>query len=109
LFKDGNASICEFRRTRCRQSMDEGSCSKSSYSATVGTPLNPLPIFFTLTSFRAFYFRVGKTSLMERYVHKKFSSHYKATIGADFLSKEVQIDDKLVALQVRGLDSFLVT
>jgi len=43
---------------------------------------------------------VGKTSLMERYVHKKFSSQYKATIGADFLSKEVQIDDKLVALQL---------
>ena len=42
---------------------------------------------------------------MERYVHKKFSSQYKATIGADFLSKEVQIDDKLVALQV-GLGEF---
>eukprot|EP00210_Caulerpa_lentillifera_P003050 g2912.t1 len=37
---------------------------------------------------------------MERYVNKKFSSQYKATIGADFLSKEVQIDDKLVALQL---------
>ena len=48
-------------------------------------------------------FSVGKTSLMERYVHKKFSSQYKATIGADFLSKEVQIDDKLVALQVDSI------
>eukprot|EP00210_Caulerpa_lentillifera_P004311 g4114.t1 len=43
---------------------------------------------------------VGKTSLMERYVNKKFSTQYKATIGADFLSKEIQIDDKLVALQL---------
>ncbi|KAK2076453.1 hypothetical protein QBZ16_000978 [Prototheca wickerhamii] len=39
---------------------------------------------------------VGKTSLMHQYVNKKFSSQYKATIGADFLTKEVQVDDKLI-------------
>jgi len=43
---------------------------------------------------------VGKTSLMNQYVHKKFSASYKATIGADFLTKEVMIDDKLVTLQI---------
>ena len=43
---------------------------------------------------------VGKTSLMNQYVNKRFSTQYKATIGADFLRKEVMIDDKLVALQV---------
>jgi Ras-related protein Rab-7A len=43
---------------------------------------------------------VGKTSLMNQYVNKKFSNKYKATIGADFLSKEVMIDDKLVTLQI---------
>jgi hypothetical protein len=35
-----------------------------------------------------------------RYVHKKFSQQYKATIGADFLTKEVLIEDRLVTLQV---------
>lgn len=35
-----------------------------------------------------------------RYVHKKFSQQYKATIGADFVTKELQIDDRLVTLQV---------
>lgn len=35
-----------------------------------------------------------------RYVHKKFSLQYKATIGADFVTKELQIGDKLVTLQV---------
>ena len=45
---------------------------------------------------------VGKTSLMNQYVNKKFSSQYKATIGADFLTKEVQVDDRLVTMQVRG-------
>ena len=44
--------------------------------------------------------RVGKTSLMNQYVNKRFSQQYKATIGADFLTKEVMIDDKLVTLQI---------
>jgi hypothetical protein len=33
-------------------------------------------------------------------VNKKFSNQYKATIGADFLTKEVQCDDRLFTLQV---------
>ena len=44
--------------------------------------------------------RVGKTSLMNQYVNKKFSNQYKATIGADFLTKEVNVDDRLVTMQV---------
>ncbi|OAY35947.1 ras-related protein Rab7 isoform X2 [Manihot esculenta] len=43
---------------------------------------------------------VGKTSLMNQYVYKKFSQQYKATIGADFVTKELQVDDKLVTLQI---------
>jgi len=43
---------------------------------------------------------VGKTSLMDRYVNKKFSAQYKATIGADFLTKEVEVDRKIVTLQI---------
>lgn len=35
-----------------------------------------------------------------RYVHKKFSQQYKATIGADFVTKELQMDDRLVTLQI---------
>ena len=45
---------------------------------------------------------VGKTSLMNQYVNKKFSASYKATIGADFLTKEVLVDDRLVTMQVRS-------
>ncbi|KAJ9177699.1 hypothetical protein P3X46_012889 [Hevea brasiliensis] len=43
---------------------------------------------------------VGKTSLMNQYVYKKFSQQYKATIGADFVTKELQVDDNLVTLQI---------
>ena len=47
-----------------------------------------------------FVLSVGKTSLMNQFVHKRFSNQYKATIGADFLTKEIMIDDKLVTLQI---------
>ncbi|KAL9253487.1 Ras-related protein [Drosera capensis] len=43
---------------------------------------------------------VGKTSLMNQFVNHKFTNQYKATIGADFLTKEVQIDDRLFTLQI---------
>jgi|EP00484_Ammonia_sp_Unknown_P005321 Ras-related protein Rab-7A len=43
---------------------------------------------------------VGKTSLMNKFVNDKFSKQYKATIGADFLTKEILIDDKLVTMQI---------
>jgi len=43
---------------------------------------------------------VGKTSLMNQYVQKRFSNQYKATIGADFLTKEVMIGDRMVTLQI---------
>jgi len=43
---------------------------------------------------------VGKTSLMNQYVNKKFTNQYKATIGADFLTKEVMLEEKLVTMQI---------
>eukprot|EP01098_Paradermamoeba_levis_P008882 TRINITY_DN3668_c0_g1_i2.p1 TRINITY_DN3668_c0_g1~~TRINITY_DN3668_c0_g1_i2.p1 ORF type:complete len:204 (-),score=47.16 TRINITY_DN3668_c0_g1_i2:190-801(-) len=43
---------------------------------------------------------VGKTALMDCYVNKKFVANYKATIGADFLTKEIEVDDKFATLQV---------
>jgi len=43
---------------------------------------------------------VGKKCLMNQYVNKKFSTSYKATIGADFLTKEVLVDDRLVTMQL---------
>lgn len=45
---------------------------------------------------------VGKTSLMKQYIEAQFSKKYKATIGADFMSKEMVIDDIAVTLQVKS-------
>ena len=35
---------------------------------------------------------VGKTSLLQQYVHSKSSSNTKPTIGADFSKKEIELD-----------------
>ena len=37
---------------------------------------------------------------MNQYVNKKFNNQYKATIGADFLTKNVIVDDRHVTMQV---------
>lgn len=50
--------------------------------------------------------RVGKTSLMNRYVQRTFSKDYKATIGADFLTKEILFEDNVVTLQVLSRQRF---
>jgi len=43
---------------------------------------------------------VGKTSLMNRFVSEKFTNQFKATIGADFKAKPIEVNDKLVDLQI---------
>ena len=46
---------------------------------------------------------------MNQYVNRKFSAQYKATIGADFLTKEVQVEDRMVTMQIwdtAGQDRF---
>jgi len=43
---------------------------------------------------------VGKTSIFHRYVKDEYSQTYKATIGADFFSKDLKVDDKEVILQI---------
>ena len=43
---------------------------------------------------------VGKTSLLNQFVKKQFSMQYKSTIGADFLTKEVNVDGTIIQLQL---------
>ena len=44
---------------------------------------------------------VGKTTLMHRYINHTFIETHKATIGADILTKEVELEDVIVVLQVK--------
>ena len=43
--------------------------------------------------------RVGKTSLLRRFVQNKYVPMYKPTIGADFMTKEIILNDQVVTLQ----------
>ncbi|XP_058648545.1 ras-related protein rab7 isoform X4 [Onychostoma macrolepis] len=43
---------------------------------------------------------VGKSSFMTRFVHHRFTKLYRATIGVDFLTKEITIDKRSVILQI---------
>jgi Ras-related protein Rab-7A len=52
---------------------------------------------------------VGKTCLLKQYVQRKFEPRYKATIGAEFLSKDISIDGVDVKVSIwdtAGQDRF---
>jgi len=43
---------------------------------------------------------VGKTSLLIRYVENRFTLNTKSTIGANFLTKRMELDDKVATCQI---------
>mmetsp|Transcript_33792 Transcript_33792/g.38419 ORF Transcript_33792/g.38419 Transcript_33792/m.38419 type:complete len:238 (+) Transcript_33792:1-714(+) len=43
---------------------------------------------------------VGKTSIINRFMYDTFDANYQATIGIDFLSKSMYLDEKTIKLQL---------
>ncbi|XP_067913456.1 ras-related protein Rab-7b-like isoform X2 [Heterodontus francisci] len=43
---------------------------------------------------------VGKTSLLNRYINNRFIQEYRTTLGASILTKEIEVDNMLVKLQI---------
>jgi len=43
---------------------------------------------------------VGKTSLIQQFENNKFTDVFKPTIGADFSNREVNIDNRIITLQI---------
>jgi len=43
---------------------------------------------------------VGKTSIITRFMYDTFDTRYQATIGIDFLSKTMYLEDRTVRLQL---------
>ena len=43
---------------------------------------------------------MGKTSIISRFMYDKFDNGYQATIGIDFLSKTMYLEDRTVRLQL---------
>ncbi|KAK0419961.1 hypothetical protein QR680_014428 [Steinernema hermaphroditum] len=63
--------------------------------------MNPAPP--TLRKFKLVFLgeqSVGKTSLITRFMYDTFDSTYQATIGIDFLSKTMYLEDRTVRLQL---------
>lgn len=63
---------------------------------------SPCAVLLCLRPLQHHWPAAAQTSLMNQYVQRKFSKEYKATIGADFLTKEIEVDDKTVTMQVGG-------
>lgn len=43
---------------------------------------------------------VGKSNLISRFTHDKFSLNTESTIGVDFAMRRVLIDDKIIQVQI---------
>lgn len=71
--------------------------SKHSTMSSSGDFCNPLKKFkLVLLGEQS----VGKSSIITRFMYDSFDNSYQATIGIDFLSKTMYLDDKTVRLQL---------
>ncbi|XP_030078752.1 ras-related protein Rab7-like isoform X2 [Drosophila hydei] len=53
---------------------------------------------------------VGKSTLIKSYFNERFTNSYQATIGVDFCTKHVNINDRIVRVQIwdtAGMERFL--
>jgi len=65
-----------------------------SSSGDFGNPLRKFKLVFLGEQ------SVGKTSLITRFMYDAFDNNYQATIGIDFLSKTMYLEDRTVRLQL---------
>lgn len=63
-------------------------------STTVGLPLKKFKLVFLGEQ------NVGKTSIITRFMYDSFDTSYQATIGIDFLSKTMYLEDRTIRLQL---------
>uniref|UniRef100_A0A8C1KXV7 Ras-related protein Rab-6A-like n=1 Tax=Cyprinus carpio TaxID=7962 RepID=A0A8C1KXV7_CYPCA len=61
---------------------------------TFGNPLRKFKLVFLGEQ------SVGKTSLITRFMYDSFDNTYQATIGIDFLSKTMYLEDRTIRLQL---------
>ncbi|KAG0654797.1 Rab GTPase ypt6 [Maudiozyma exigua] len=72
-------------------------------NSTSGAPQQGKKTGKTLSKYKIVFLGeqgVGKTSLITRFMYDTFDDHYQATIGIDFLSKTMYLDDKTIRLQL---------
>ncbi|KAI5413973.1 hypothetical protein KIW84_058214 [Lathyrus oleraceus] len=91
----GGATLMESKHCQIQKNIGQYQLNSERFTVLCGSRLLLIGVVFLFL-----FCRVGKTSLMNQYVNRKFSNQYKATIGADFLTKEVQYEDRLFTLQI---------
>ena len=72
-------------------------------SASARTPSASVPSLGTLEKYKLVFLgdqNVGKTSVITRFMYDSFDTSYQATIGIDFLSKTMYLEDRTVRLQL---------
>jgi len=69
----------------------------AAQQSTIGSYSNPLKKFKLVFLGEQ---SVGKTSLITRFMYDSFDNMYQATIGIDFLSKTMYLEDRTVRLQL---------
>ncbi|CAF9910119.1 MAG: Ras- protein Rab-6B [Gomphillus americanus] len=68
--------------------------AQAGVSASYSNPLKKFKLVFLGEQ------SVGKTSLITRFMYDSFDNMYQATIGIDFLSKTMYLEDRTVRLQL---------
>ena len=43
---------------------------------------------------------MGKTSIIHRFIYDSFDDNYQATIGIDFMSQKMYVEDKIIILNL---------
>lgn len=68
-----------------------------------GAPANGAPNISPLAKYKLVFLGdqgVGKTSIITRFMYDSFDKNYQATIGIDFLSKTMYLEERTVRLQL---------
>jgi len=76
-----------------QRNINDGGLAMGTAAATV-SPLAKYKLVFLGDQ------SVGKTSIITRFMYDKFDNTYQATIGIDFLSKTMYLEDRTVRLQL---------
>ena len=77
--------------------------SSSSSSLVSTSTTTKLPSIAPLSKYKVVFLGdqgTGKTSIIKAFIYNSFDAAYQATIGIDFLSKTLTLDDRTVRLQI---------
>lgn len=80
-----------------------GATGAGGGASTGGGSGSRLPQIAPLTKYKLVFLGdqgVGKTSIITRFMYDTFDTSYQATIGIDFLSKTMYLEDRTVRLQL---------